>query len=152
MEYNPYILAALAQLIENATGRSITTLTNQSDRILKLINAERAKVGAQPLRIDHSLSMLASIKSQDMVEKKYFSHHSPTYGSPFDMMKSQGIYYIYAGENLAIDKHADNAHTALMNSKAHRDNILNPSFTKIGIGIVPKDNGSYVYTQLFIGS
>jgi uncharacterized YkwD family protein len=127
------------------------TLTAQGSRILQQANAERAKVGAKPLTSNTDLNKLATMKSQDIVEKNYFSHQSPTYGSPFDMMKTYGVSYMYAGENLAIDSDADRAHNAWMNSEGHRRNILNPDFTEIGIGLYPKGNGSYAYTQMFIG-
>lgn len=127
------------------------TLTADASRILQLCNAERAKVGAKPLKANADLTKLATMKSQDIVQKNYFSHQSPTYGSPFDMMKTYGISYMYAGENLAINQNADAAHTAWMNSEGHRRNILNPDFTEIGIGIYAKGNGSFVYTQMFIG-
>jgi len=67
------------------------------------------------------------------------------------MMKTYGVSYMYAGENLAINSDADRAHTAWMNSEGHKKNILNPDFTELGIGLYPKGNGSYAYTQMFIG-
>lgn len=132
-----------------ATGTG--TLSTQGSKILQLANAERAKVGAKPLKASTDLNKLATMKSQDIVDKNYFSHQSPTYGSPFDMMKTYGISYMYAGENLAINRDADAAHNAWMKSEGHRRNILNPDFTELGIGLYPKGNGSYVYTQMFIG-
>lgn len=133
------------------TATASGTLTADASRILQLCNAERAKVGAKPLTANADLTKLANMKSQDMVKNNYFSHQSPTYGSPFDMMKTYGISYMYAGENLAMNQSADGAHTAWMNSEGHRRNILNPDFTEIGIGIYPKGNGSFIYTQEFIG-
>lgn len=127
------------------------TLSSQGSRILQLANAERAKVGSKALKSNTELNKLATMKSQDIVEKNYFSHQSPTYGSPFDMMKTYGVSYMYAGENLAIDSGADKAHNAWMNSEGHKKNLLNPDFTEIGIGLYPKGNGSYAYTQMFIG-
>ena len=127
------------------------TLSSQGSRILQLANAERAKVGAKPLKSNTELNKLATMKSKDIVEKNYFSHQSPTYGSPFDMMKTYGISYMYAGENLAINSDADKAHNAWMNSEGHKKNLLNPDFTELGVGLYPKGNGSYAYTQMFIG-
>jgi uncharacterized YkwD family protein len=132
-----------------ATGTG--TLTSQGSRILQLANAERAKVGAPALKSNTDLNKLATMKSQDIVEKNYFAHESPTYGSPFKMMKDYGVSYMYAGENLAINSDADKAHNAWMKSEGHKKNILNPDFTEIGIGLYPKGNGSYAYTQMFIG-
>lgn len=134
-----------------ATPTGTGALTAQGSKILELANAERAKVGAKPLKANTDLNKLATMKSQDMVEKNYFSHQSPTYGSPFDMMKTYGISYMYAGENLAINSSAEKAHNAWMNSEGHRKNLLNPDFTELGIGLYPKGDGSYAYTQMFIG-
>ncbi len=115
--------------------------------MIQLVNQERQKAGVSPLTIDPELSRVARIKSQDMKDNGYFSHTSPTYGSPFDMMKSFGITYRTAGENIALNSSVEGAHTSLMNSEGHRENIMNSSFTHIGIGIV---DGRY-YTQMFIG-
>jgi uncharacterized YkwD family protein len=151
MKYNPYVLTALVQLVNTTTSLGTSTPIEQSSKMLILINAERAKHGIQPLIMNSALCRLATMKSQDMVEKNYFSHQSPTYGSSFSLLKTHNINYSCAGENLSIDKYVDYAHAALINSKAHKDNILNPSFKEIGIGIYSKGIGSYAYTQLFIG-
>lgn len=134
---------------QTATGSA--AMTSDESRILQLCNAERAKVGAKPLKANGDCTKLARMKSQDMVSKNYFSHQSPTYGSPFDMLKKYGVGYMYAGENIAMNQSADRAFKAWMNSEGHRKNILNPNFTELGIGIVSKGNGSNIYTQLFIG-
>ena len=91
------------------------------------------------------------MKSKDMIEKGYFAHQSPTYGSPFEMMQKAGITFGYAGENLAGAPVVSRAHTSLMNSPGHRANILSSNFTHLGIGII--DGGPYgkMFTQLFIG-
>ncbi len=84
-----------------------------------------------------------------MHDKRYFSHQSPTYGSPFDMMKQFGITYRTAGENIAMGQSTPQAVVnAWMNSEGHRANILNASFTQIGMGYVA--DGHY-WTQQFIG-
>ncbi|MFZ5944940.1 MAG: CAP domain-containing protein [Bacillota bacterium] len=119
--------------------------------MLDLVNKERAANGLQPLQIDMQLVKLARMKSQDMITNNYFSHTSPTYGSPFDMMKANGVTYRTAGENLAGAPSVSTAHTNLMNSEGHRKNILSSNFTHVGIGII--DGGPYgkMFTQLFIG-
>ncbi len=126
-------------------------MTAEEQQMLNLINQERAAAGLKPLAMDQSLVKMARLKSQDMIDKNYFSHTSPTYGSPFDMMKTYGVTYRYAGENLAGNQTVDRAHTALMNSEGHRANILKAEFTHVGIGIV--DGGPYgkMFTQMFIG-
>lgn len=126
-------------------------MSSDESRILQLVNAERAKAGAKALSASSECTRLARMKSQDMVNNNYFSHQSPTYGSPFDMLKSNNVNYMYAGENIAMNQSAEAAFKAWMNSEGHRKNILNPNFTELGVGIASKGNGSYIYTQLFIG-
>lgn len=133
-----------------ATGES-GTMTSDESRILQLVNAERAKAGEKPLKASAECTRLARMKSKDMVDNNYFSHQSPTYGSPFDMLKANNVSYMYAGENIAMNQNADAAFKAWMNSEGHKKNILNPNFTELGVGIAPKGNGSYIYTQIFIG-
>ncbi|MEK4065081.1 CAP domain-containing protein [Peribacillus sp. FSL R5-0717] len=117
--------------------------------VVKLTNAEREKQGLAALKIDTELSKVARIKSQDMKDKNYFDHNSPTYGSPFDMMKQFGISYKTAGENIAQGQQTpEEVVQAWMNSQGHRENIMNPSFTHIGVGYV--ESGNY-WTQQFIG-
>jgi uncharacterized YkwD family protein len=99
--------------------------------------------------MDAALSNVARMKSADMQAKKYFDHTSPTYGSPFDMMKKFGITYKTAGENIAMGQRTpEEVVKAWMNSPGHRANILKASFTHIGVGYVA--NGNY-WTQMFVG-
>jgi len=119
--------------------------------MLSLVNEEREKAGLGPLMFNIKLTEVARIKSQDMIDNKYFAHDSPTYGSPFEMMKQFGITYRYAAENLALHPSVESAHQGLMNSPGHRANILNPNLTEIGIGIIPNSQGRYYVTQMFIG-
>lgn len=120
-------------------------------RMLALINQERAKKGLPALEVEPRLVETARLKSRDMIEAGYFGHNSPTYGSPFAMMRTAGVQYRYAGENLAGASTVERAHQALMASPGHRANILNPRFTHVGIGIV--DGGPYgkMFTQHFVG-
>ena len=117
--------------------------------VVALINQIRAQNGLGSLKINTELSRVARIKSQDMHDKGYFSHTSPTYGSPFDMMKSFGIRYRTAGENIAMGyRTPQSVVDGWMNSEGHRKNILNPGFSQIGMGYV--ESGNY-WTQMFIG-
>ncbi len=118
-------------------------------QVVDLVNSERAANGLAPLTLNEKLCGVARTKSQDMKNLGYFSHTSPTYGSPFDMMKSFGISYRTAGENIAMGQRTpQEVVNAWMNSAGHRANILNPSFTQIGVGYVA--DGNY-WTQMFIG-
>ncbi|MBR5044091.1 MAG: secretion protein, partial [Clostridia bacterium] len=114
-----------------------------------LVNAIRTERGLGKLTENGELSRVARFKSRDMQEKRYFSHTSPTYGSPFEMMRAFGLTYRTAGENIAMGYPTPEAVVdGWMNSEGHRANILNPSFTVIGVGYVPEGN---YWTQMFIG-
>ncbi|MCD7035949.1 CAP domain-containing protein [Metabacillus sp. GX 13764] len=118
-------------------------------RVIELTNAERKKNGLQPLAADSSLANVAQEKSDDMEQNNYFSHTSPTYGSPFEMMKRFGENYQTAGENIAQGQQTpEEVVDAWMKSEGHRENIMNSEFTNIGIGYT-KD-GNY-WSQMFIG-
>src|SRR5699024_5014290 len=102
--------------------------TSIEEEVAQLTNQERAKQGLAPLQFNWELSRVARDKSQDMIDKNYFSHTSPTYGSPFDMMKKYGIQYRTAGENIAKgQKTAQAVVNGWMNSEGHRKNIMNPN-------------------------
>lgn len=126
-------------------------LTAEEQQMLNLVNTERQKSGLKPLKANLELTKVARVKAKDMIDKGYFDHNSPTYGSPFDMMEQFGISYRTAGENLAGNQTVEKAHTSLMNSDGHRANILNSGYTEVGIGIV--DGGPYgkMFVQMFIG-
>ncbi|MEB3749814.1 CAP domain-containing protein [Geobacillus icigianus] len=131
------------------TGTQKTTgLNAYEQQVVELTNKERAKYGLPPLQVDLALSKVAREKSRDMAVNNYFSHNSPTYGSPFEMMKKFGISYTAAGENIAKGQRTpQEVVNAWMNSEGHRANILNKNFTHIGVGF--EENG-YIWTQQFI--
>lgn len=118
-------------------------------QVAELVNEIRTSYGLAPLQINEQLCGVARMKSQDMRDKGYFSHTSPTYGSPFDMMKRFGVTYRAAGENIAMGYPTPEAVVdGWMNSEGHRANILNANFKEIGVGYV--SSGHY-WTQMFIG-
>lgn len=126
-----------------------STVTNYENEVIRLVNEIREENGLHKLTVDWELSRVARYKSQDMKDNRYFSHTSPVYGSPFDMIKNFGISYTSAGENIAKGQSSPQAVVnAWMNSAGHRKNILNSSFTRIGVGYVA--SGNY-WTQMFIG-
>ncbi|MBT9172237.1 MAG: hypothetical protein DDT21_00618 [Syntrophomonadaceae bacterium] len=128
-----------------------SVLAENEQRMLDLVNRDRTVNGLRPLLADPELTRLARLKSQDMITLNYFAHHSPTYGSPFEMMRAAGVTFRIAGENLAGAGTVTAAHTALMNSPGHRANILNPAYTHIGIGTGVSGRFGLVFTQLFVG-
>jgi len=118
-----------------------------TQQVVALVNKERAAAGLKPVTGLDSLNKVAATKATDMRTNQYFSHTSPTYGSPFDMMGTFGITYRAAGENIAMgQKTPQEVMTAWMNSPGHRQNILSPDFNYIGVGF---DNNYWV--QEFIG-
>jgi uncharacterized YkwD family protein len=133
------------------TSGGTSSTTSQESTMLSLVNQERAKAGLQSFKTDVKLVDVARKKVKDMIDNNYFGHTSPTYGSPFDMMKKAGISYFYAGENLAANTTVQAAHQALMNSSGHRANILNPNFNYIGIGILSSKTYPVMVAQEFVG-
>ena len=126
-----------------------SAVTNYEAEVIRLVNEIRRQNGLQPLTANWELSRVARYKSQDMRDNGYFSHTSPTYGSPFQMIKAFGLSYRAAGENIARGYSTPQAVVnGWMNSSGHRANILNASYTQIGVGYVSQ--GSY-WTQMFIG-
>ncbi|WP_260631367.1 CAP domain-containing protein [Neobacillus niacini] len=118
-------------------------------QVIDLTNAQRSKNGLPALKADSQLSSVAQKKSVDMAQNNYFSHTSPTYGSPFDMMRDFGVTYKSAGENIAQGQRTpQEVVTAWMNSEGHRKNILSANFTHIGVGYEKSGNH---WTQMFIG-
>lgn len=137
-------------------GQKLTIPTLQGTKaleseVVRLVNAERAKRGLSALKENWELSRIARYKSADMANKNYFSHTSPTYGSPFRMMESFGIRYSSAGENIAMGQRTpQEVMNAWMNSPGHRANILSPSYTQIGVGLAKNKSGRAYWTQMFI--
>lgn len=126
------------------------SVTSYEQEVVRLVNEIRLRNGLGELRHNWELSRVARYKSQDMHDNRYFSHTSPVYGSPFQMMKNFGIKYRSAAENIARGQSSPKAVVdAWMNSSGHRANILNSSFTEIGVGYVL--DGHY-WTQMFIGN
>lgn len=124
------------------------SITSFEQQVIDLTNEKRASRGLKPLNANWELSRVARYKSQDMANNKYFSHTSPTYGSPFNMIKNFGIKYRSAGENIAYGQRTPaQVVNSWWNSAGHRANMLNANYTDIGVGYVA--NGNY-WTQMFI--
>ncbi len=123
------------------------------EEVLDIVNEQRAREGAAPVVLDAKLCDVAQIKAEEMAKLSYFSHESPTYGSPFEMMKTFGITYRTAGENIAMGQRtAAEVMIAWMNSEGHRKNILKADYTGIGIGVYADEKTGYKYwVQQFIG-
>lgn len=136
-------------VIEQEPETHIAPSNSIEMEVVRLVNIERQKAGLASLNHSSQLSNVARAKSEDMGRNNYFSHNSPTYGDPFSMMRSFGINYTTAGENIAQGYYtAESVVRGWMNSPGHRENILNPSFGTIGVGY-SDINGTTYWTQMF---
>lgn len=133
------------------SNSTTTAMTADEKEVFDLINNQRTQNGLSALKLDTETLRVARIKAQDMVDNNYFSHNSPTYGSPFQMLNSFKISYKTAGENIAGNSSNSSAVTAWMNSSGHKANILNSSFNYTGIGVVKSSKYGKVYVQMFLG-
>lgn len=128
-----------------------SVLTADEKEIFDAINRAREEAGLASLKIDDDLQNICRIKAQEMVEKGYFSHQSPTYGSPFEMLKKEQISYKVAGENIAGNSDNKKAVDAWMNSESHKSNIINNSYNYTGVAVVNSQKYGKIYVQMFIG-
>ncbi|WP_153007710.1 CAP domain-containing protein [Bacillus coahuilensis] len=139
---------------ENGTeenGANIESEEEWKKEILRLVNTEREKEGLPDLTLDELVSETAQAKAVDLMENGYFAHESPTYGSPFNMLSTFGVSYTAAGENIAAGQTTpEQVVKEWMESPGHRANILNASFTDLGVGYA--EGGSYgtYWVQMFV--
>lgn len=125
--------------------------SNEALEILRLVNAERKKQGLNELVLSNTLNGIATEKAKDMRDKNYFSHTSPTYGTPFQMLQQFGVTYSSAGENIAAGQTtAQQVMTDWLNSTGHRANILSKNYTELGVGYVKGGKNGTYWVQLFI--
>ncbi len=149
MRLNPDIIPTNMQVGEvirlKAAAEHSSTF---EDQVVKLVNQERSKQGLRPLTHRADIKNVAHKKAEDMINSNYFSHNSPNYGSPFQMLKTFGISYQAAGENIAKGQTTpESVMNSWMNSQGHRANILNGQYDCIGVGFY---HGAWV--QMFIKS
>jgi len=145
---NPALIYPGQKLVIPQLDPKVTEFQN---RVVELTNAERARNGLGPLKMNWELQRMARVKSEDMRNRNYFAHESPTYGSPFNMMKSFGITYATAGENIAAGQQTPEAVVkSWMNSPGHRANILKREYTEIGCGVAFGGSYRIYWTQEFI--
>lgn len=149
---NPQIKnPALIYVGQVITIPNAAPLSSLEDEVIRLVNVQRANYGLPMLVKNWEASRVARYKSQDMIDKRYFAHMSPTYGSPFTMMQNFGLRFSAAAENIAYGQRtAAEVMNSWMNSPGHRANILNRSFTQIGVGAAKASNGTLYWTQMFL--
>jgi len=119
-------------------------------QMFDLVNEERTAIGLPALVWDDRLVLVARQHSEEMFRLKYFAHQSPVSGSPFDRLKTAGITYTRAGENLAYAQSVSVAHRGLMQSQGHRENILRPEFTRMAVGVMSAGPYGRMFTQIFV--
>lgn len=132
-------------------SQTSSSMNSNEKEVFELINKQRTNNGLKELKVDEELQRVARIKAQDMVNNNYFSHTSPTYGSPFQMLNSFKISYKTAAENIAGNSSNTGAVNSWMSSSGHKSNILNSSYNYTGIGVVSSPKYGRIFVQLFIG-
>ncbi|PSJ96914.1 hypothetical protein C7R93_10050 [Brevibacillus fortis] len=125
-------------------------LTAEEKEMVQLVNQERTSRGLAPYQVDMQLVKVARVKAQEMVNKGYFSHTSPTYGSPFQMMDTFGIRYLAAAENIAQNYSVSSAHQMFMNSSGHKANIMSPTYDYVAIAVVNGGPHGKTFVQMFL--
>ena len=130
---------------------TVVDVSQDEQKLFELVNKARKDAGTEPLAFDKDLEKVARLKADDMAGNGYFSHQSPTYGSPFDMMRQFDNTFKTAGENIAGNKTIEGAFKAWMGSSDHKKNILNNSFNLTGIGVASSDTYGKILVQQFIG-
>ena len=130
------LVTKISENSENQSHITPSTMPNTPETVLTLINKVRNDNGLPSLQIDELLNSTAQTKANDMVENNYFSHTSPTYGTPFEMMQNAGITYKVAGENIAGNNNISGAVEAWMNSENHRANLLSKDYNYTGVAVV----------------
>jgi uncharacterized YkwD family protein/spore coat assembly protein SafA len=152
LKANPNITnPAMIYVGQKITIPDTNSLASYEQQVFELVNKERSSRGLATLKYSTDVAYVARLKSQDMINKKYFSHTSPTYGSPFEMMEQFGLRFSAAGENIAYgQKTAAEVMNAWMNSAGHKANILSTAYTTMGVGVAKAANGTLYWTQEFI--
>lgn len=128
-----------------------SNLTSDESELLKLINLEREKNNLPNFEIDDALQNVARLKANDIVQNNYFSHTSPTYGTPFEMLKNNSIAYKTASENIAGNSSISGAVESWLNSDTHKENILSTNYNYTGIAVVDSIAYGKVIVELFVG-
>ena len=143
--------AAPPRSVAPPPASAVYTLNDLEQKAVLLLNAARKAEGLEPLKVNLLLSKLAADYALDMNKRKFFAHVDPDGKDPFDRMAAIGIDYPNAGENIALSPDVETAHKMLMDSPLHRENILQPKYTEIGIGVRPDSRGGIYLVQEFIG-
>ncbi len=145
------VQAAPSRTVISPPASTMYSLNSLEQKAVLLINAARKAEGLEVLKVNLPLSKLAADYAMDMNKRKFFAHVDPDGKDPFDRMAAIGIDFPNAGENIALSPDVETAHKMLMDSPLHRENVLNPKFTEIGIGVRSDVRGGVYLVQEFIG-
>lgn len=144
---------------QHAAKMATVQVVDDEQRFIDLVNYERWSRGLSILKPDPLLVDVSRRHSNEMADKDYFDHVSPTPGMKTALDRylvalGHRPQWAYLGENLFYCSIVDvnRGHTCLMDSRAHRDNILNPKFDRIGVGIYKGDDGEFWVTEMFLAS
>ena len=122
-------------------------------KVLEIINSYRKEGGLEPLILDDKLITVACARAEEIAWSGRFSHYRPNGKFVSSILKDAGITKGSAGENIGRGyETAEEVCEAWKNSETHYENIMNPAFTKIGIGVAadPDSDGKLCWSQLFI--
>lgn len=119
------------------------------------LNNARAQNGLQPLTRSASLDQIAAARSQDMVNRNYFSHTTPSGTTVLKSLRGRGIGFSKAGEVITRNTYSDRqsattAAQALLNSPEHRVIVLDPNYIEFGVGEGTDGNGMHVFTAVYV--
>lgn len=130
---------------------SISIQSEAENKILELMNEKRVEQGLKPLTMDNTLLQVARYKSDHMIQYNYFDHTNPDGTKWTNWLQTIGYKYNATGENIAYNTYDPvELFNQWWNSEGHRKNMMNPSYNKVGIGVVyDKDNNKYMGTQTF---
>ena len=148
MSFLKLLLTAIFLIVVISCSVAQQVEPTAEQEIVRLVNAERAKAGLQPLSVDNRLTDIAREHSKLMLSRSTLSHQLSGEEDVRHRVISSGIRFDMSGENVAYDRDAASAHNSLMHSPPHKANILRPEFTAIGVGVVRKGDSIYV-TQDF---
>lgn len=125
-----------------------TEVLSYAEQVVALVNAERAKAGLNALTLDTEIASAALVRAKET--EISFSHTRPDGRHFSTALSDSGISFRGAGENIAWGQRSpEEVMNGWMNSEGHRANILNPNFTKIGVGYYQNAAGRNYWTQLF---
>ena len=120
-----------------------------ANEVVRLVNEERAKAGLPALTVDRGAASAAQVRAKEI--ERSFSHTRPDGSSFNSALTEAGVNFRGAGENIAYGQNSpEKVMEGWMNSSGHRANILNSSYTSIGVGHYQNASGVNYWTQFFI--